>query len=101
MALLITTVGDLRREELYPAELTGIHVNFAEQAIEFEDRQGTIGRLRFTGETVLYEGQPLLLLPTDPDTREVRTPPPVSEPPPAPCTVRRSAHQRPTRHARP
>jgi len=45
-------------------ELTGIHINLQAQAIEFEDRYGTIGRLRFTGGTVLYEGQPLLLTPT-------------------------------------
>jgi hypothetical protein len=47
-------------------ELTGIHINLEAQAIEFEDRYGTLGRLRFTGETVLYEGQPLLLRPTPP-----------------------------------
>ncbi len=44
--------------------LTGIHINLAASAIEFEDRYGTIGRLRFTGATVLYEGAPLLLTPS-------------------------------------
>ena len=53
-----------RRQHPEQIELTGIHINFAEQAIEFEDQHGTVGRLRFTGETVLYEGQPLLLRPT-------------------------------------
>jgi hypothetical protein len=48
-----------------PSQLTGIHINLDEQAIEFEDRHGTIGRLVFGRETVLYEGQPLLLVPTD------------------------------------
>ena len=47
----------------YLIELTGIHINFDDQAIEFEDRHGTVGRLRFTGTTVLYEGRPLLLRP--------------------------------------
>jgi hypothetical protein len=47
-----------------PVHLTGIHSNLEEQAIEFEDRHGTIGRLVFGEETVLYEGQPLLLAPT-------------------------------------
>lgn len=40
-----------------PVQLTGIHINLTEQAIEFEDAHGTVGRLRFTSETVLYEGQ--------------------------------------------
>jgi hypothetical protein len=48
-----------------PSQLTGIHINLDEQAIEFEDRHGTIGRLVFGREIVLYEGQPLLLAPTD------------------------------------
>jgi hypothetical protein len=47
-----------------PTQLTGIHISFAEQAVEFGDRHGTVGRLRFTGQTVLYEGRPLLLLPS-------------------------------------
>lgn len=47
-----------------PIQLTGIHLNLEAQALEFEDRHGTVGRLRFTGETVLYEGRPLLLLPS-------------------------------------
>src|SRR5256885_6953258 len=68
-----------------PTQLTGIHINLTEQAIEFEDRHGTIGRLRFTGETVLYEGQPLLLRPTprDPNAPEQPTVPP----PPGPHTA--------------
>jgi hypothetical protein len=49
---------------LDPIQLTGIHLNLEASAIEFEDRHGTVGRLRFTGETVLYEGRPLLLLPS-------------------------------------
>ena len=44
--------------------LTGSYINLAEQAIEFGDRQGTISRLRFTGDTVLSEGLPLLLTST-------------------------------------
>ena len=59
-------------------ELTGIHINLAEQAIEFEDRHGTVGRLRFTGEIVLYEGQPLLLRPTS----DTKPPSPQTTPPP-------------------
>jgi hypothetical protein len=65
--------------------LEALHINVAEQAIEFEDRHGTVGRLRFGGETVLYEGQPLLLLPTPPEPtprparrRPTPTPPPAS-----------------------
>jgi hypothetical protein len=54
-----------REEYRYQRELTGIHINLQDQAIEFEDRHGTIGRLVFGQETVLYEGQPLLLAPTD------------------------------------
>ncbi len=50
----------------FQRELTGIHINLEEQAIEFEDRHGTIGRLVFGQEVVLYEGQPLLLAPPDP-----------------------------------
>jgi hypothetical protein len=46
-----------------PIQLTGIHLNLEAQAIEFEDRHGTVGRLRFAGETVLDEGRPLLLMP--------------------------------------
>ncbi len=39
-----------------------VRLNLEAQAIEFEDRHGTVGRLRFIGETVLDEGRPLLLL---------------------------------------
>lgn len=42
-------------------QLTGIYINFVERAIEFEDAHGTVGRIAFTGETVLIEGEPLLL----------------------------------------
>lgn len=57
-----------RDHALASIHLTGIHINLVEQAIEFEDQHGAIGRLRFTGEQVLYEGQPLLLTPNvDPD----------------------------------
>jgi hypothetical protein len=65
--------------------LEALHINLAEQAIEFEDRHGTVGRLRFGGATVLYEGQPLLLLPSTPEPaarparrRPAATPPPES-----------------------
>lgn len=68
-----------------PVQLTGIHLNLEAQAIEFEDRHGTVGRLRFTGETVLYEGRPLLLLPSgDPADPEESSPPPVPNHPHAP-----------------
>jgi hypothetical protein len=30
-------------------ELTGIHLNLAEQGMEFKDRHGTVGRLVFGG----------------------------------------------------
>jgi hypothetical protein len=53
-----------REPQDYHIDLTGIHINLEEQAIEFEDRHGTVGRLRFGAETVLYEGAPLLLRPT-------------------------------------
>jgi len=63
-------------------QLTGIHINFDDQAIEFEDRHGTVGRLRFTGETVLNEGRPLLLTPTgDPGTTIGPPTPPVPDQP--------------------
>jgi hypothetical protein len=70
------------------AELTGIHINFENQAIEFEDQHGTIGGLRFTGETVLYEGQPLLLRPT-PDAGAAPEPAPI--PPARPTRPPRSS----------
>jgi hypothetical protein len=53
-----------RESPVEPSHLTGIHINLEDQAIEFEDRHGTIGRLVFGQEVVLYEGQPLLLTPT-------------------------------------
>src|SRR5438067_13602156 len=46
-----------------PTALTGIHINLKEHAIEFEDQHGTVGRIVFSGETVLVEGQPLTLAP--------------------------------------
>jgi hypothetical protein len=54
--------------EQYPeqTQLTGIHINLEDHTIEFEDQHGTIGRLRCTGATVLYEGQPLFLAPSSP-----------------------------------
>jgi len=73
-----------RDQQPYQTELTSIHINLAEQAIEFEDRHGTVGRLRFTGETVLYEGQPLLLTPTlalAPEAPATSTTPPHTEQP--------------------
>jgi hypothetical protein len=54
-----------RESPVEPSQLTGIHINLEEHAIEFEDHHGTIGRLVFGQATVLYEGQPLLLAPTD------------------------------------
>ncbi|HLZ72693.1 MAG TPA: hypothetical protein VKV26_22540 [Dehalococcoidia bacterium] len=57
--------------------LTGIHINLQAQAIVFEDHHGTVGRLVFGGETVLYEGRPLLLLPSgDPANPTERPAPP-------------------------
>jgi hypothetical protein len=53
-----------RAQRPSPTELTGIQLTLAAQAIEFEDQYGTVGRLRFSGEAVVYEGQPLLLRPT-------------------------------------
>jgi hypothetical protein len=74
-----------REPRLEPSQLTGIHLNLEEGAIEFEDRHGTVGRLRFTSETVLYEGRPLLLLPSgDPTNSEEASPPPVPDQPHAP-----------------
>ena len=60
-----TTYTHVVGREQHPDQthLTGIHLNLGDQAIEFEDQHGTIGRLRFTDGTVLYEGQPLLLTP--------------------------------------
>jgi len=52
-----------RESHAEPTHLTGIHINLEDHAIEFEDHHGTVGRLRFTDETVLYEGRPLLLTP--------------------------------------
>jgi hypothetical protein len=86
-----------RAKQPYHRELTGIHINLDEQAIEFEDRHGTIGRLVFGHETVLYEGQPLLLAPTSafrsgaesaaphprPDQRRRRPPAPRPSPDPS------------------
>ncbi len=53
------------KRELQPdqMQLTAIHIDLEEHAVEFGDRHGTIGRLRFSGATVLYEGQPLLFTP--------------------------------------
>ena len=48
-----------REETAQPTSLTGIYINLVERTIEFEDRHGTISRLRFAGEVVLYEGPPL------------------------------------------
>ncbi len=67
--------------------LTGIHINLEASAIEFEDRYGTIGRLRFTGETVLYEGHPLLLTPTSEPSAPAEHPAPLG-PDPSPCRRR-------------
>jgi hypothetical protein len=66
-------------------QLTGIHINLEEQAIELEDRHGTVERLVFSGESVLYEGQPLLLTPT-----EQRATPRQQPTPPAPGQPERS-----------
>jgi hypothetical protein len=65
-----------REPHPYQTELTGIHINLEERAIEFEDRHGTVGRLVFTSETVLYEGRPLLLTPTDQRDRPRQQPAP-------------------------
>ena|SRR5579859_1726218 len=67
-----------REPRLEPIQLTGIHLNLEAQAIEFEDQHGTVGRLHFTGETVLYEGRPLLLIPTDAPASPVEAPAPPS-----------------------
>src|SRR5437763_2270910 len=72
-----------REPRLDPIHLTAIHLNLEDQAIEFEDRHGTVGRLRFTGETMLYEGRPLLLTPTDDPLTAAEPPvPPVPDQPP-------------------
>jgi hypothetical protein len=39
-----------RENQQYHRELPGIYINLEEQAITFEDRHGTIGRLAF-GQT--------------------------------------------------
>jgi hypothetical protein len=68
-----------------PTQLTGIHLNLEAGAIEFEDRHGTVGRLRFTGETVLYEGRPLLLLPSGDVANPAESPtPPIPDQPTSP-----------------
>ena len=41
--------------------LTGIHIDLEERTIEFENRYGTVARLLFRGETVLFEGIPVLV----------------------------------------
>jgi hypothetical protein len=61
----IAYISTMERERPpYEIELTGIVINLMDQVIEFEDRFGTVGCLRFAGETILYEGQPLLLKPS-------------------------------------
>src|SRR5436305_12497653 len=82
--LLLADYSMERDYSSYRSELTGIHINLETQAIEFEDRHGTVGRLRFTGETVLYEGRPLLLTPTDDPLTAADPPaPPVPDQPPS------------------
>ena len=57
--------------------LKGIYINFEERAIEFEDQYGTVGRIVFTGERILVEGQPLTLA----------APPEIAEQPPEPVDM--------------
>jgi hypothetical protein len=74
-----------REPQIDLIQLTGIHLNLEAHAIEFEDRHGTVGRFRFTGETVLYEGRPLLLLPSgDPTSRVDEPTAPIPDQPLAP-----------------
>src|SRR4051794_12684894 len=86
---------------LAPTHLTGIHLNFEEHAIEFEDQHGTVGRLRFTGETVLYEAHPLLLTPTPPPAPAPAAAPLPAAPRPRPHEpARRCPHPPRARHHR-
>ncbi len=55
-----------------PTELTGIHINLEQGAIEFEDRHGTIGRLLFRNDVTYYEGRPLLVTPRHPTEQPAR-----------------------------
>ena len=73
-----------REQTAQPTSLTGIYINLAERTIEFEDRHGTVSRLRFAGEVVLYEGPPLA--PARPELPDpVQTPTADGQPPlPAP-----------------
>jgi len=66
----------------------GIPLNLEAGAIEVEDCHGTVGRLRFSGETVLSEGRPLLLTPTDA--------PALPERPPAPSFSEQASPHDPT-----
>ena len=75
-----------REETAQPTSLTGIYINLVERTIEFEDRHGTISRLRFAGEVVLYEGPPLAPVRPqhmEPDHTPTPDAPPVPSPPPA------------------
>ncbi len=80
-----------REETAQPTSLTGIYINLAERTIEFEDRHGTVSRLHFAGEVVLYEGPPLAPVRPqhmEPDHTPTADAPPVPSPPPAylrPC----------------
>jgi hypothetical protein len=49
------------REHHQQLPLKGIYIDFDERAIEFEDQHGTVGRIVFSGETVLVEGHLLTL----------------------------------------
>ena len=74
-----------REETAQPTSLTGIYINLAERTIEFEDRHGTVSRLRFASEVVLYEGPPLAPVRperVEPDHTPTPDIPPVPSPPP-------------------
>ncbi len=75
-----------REETAQPTSLTGIYINLVERTIEFEDRHGTVSRLHFAGEVVLYEGPPLVPVRPqhmEPDHTPTADAPPVPSPPPA------------------
>jgi hypothetical protein len=69
--------------ERFPG-VTAIHINLADQAIELEDRHGTIARVDFGGETMLLEGQ-AVRLDRLPDFIPAVPPAPVLIPEPAPA----------------
>lgn len=47
----------MAKEQSPRIPLTAIHINLEERAIELEDLHGTVARVDFSGETILFNGQ--------------------------------------------